>query len=319
MEPHGVLIIRWLPIRIRQSNKTDHLKKRRTHRPVRTDKIMLRIFVVDDEPPARERLKKLLDEISADVDLEVVGEAADGVEAVEKLSKTEVDLVLLDIQMPGHDGFEVLDRLDPESRPVIVFTTAYDEYALRAFDANAVDYLLKPISSARLKIAVERASELLGEPTSRLNAENDLARLLDWMDDNAGAGQSPIGDPEKGTYLDQLSIPYRDRILIIPVNRVVSIEISEGITRVHLLDDDDDAGQRPRLKQHIVNYTLDQLSELLNPTDFIRVHRSAIVQFSHIRELVTWFSGRYKLILTGNHEVIASRERSKLLKVRLRI
>jgi len=279
---------------------------------------MLRVFVVDDEPPARERLKKLLEEISVDIELEVVGEAADGVEAVEKLLEMTVDLVLLDIQMPGLDGFEVLDRLDPESRPVVVFTTAYDEYALRAFDANAVDYLLKPISSERLKTAVERATELVGEPTSRLSAENDLARLLDWMDANAGAGEVAIGKPDEGTYLDQLSIPYRDRILIIPVDRVVSIEISEGITRVHLLDDDN-TGPRPRLKQHIVNYTLDQLGELLDPTDFVRVHRSAIVQFSHIRELVSWFSGRYKLILTGNHEVIASRERSKLLKERLRI
>lgn len=279
---------------------------------------MLRVFVVDDEPPARERLKKLLEEISSELDIELVGEAVDGIDAVEKLSETEVDVVFLDIQMPGYDGFEVIDRLEPDSRPVIIFTTAYDEYALRAFDAHAVDYLLKPISAERLKTAVRRADELVGEPTSKHGAEEDIARLLDWMDANAGAGVKPANDVEPSKYLEQLSIPYRDRILIVPVHRLVSIEISEGITRVHILDDDD-PGPRTRLKQHIVNYTLDQLGELLDPADFIRVHRSAIVQFSHIRELISWFSGRYKLVLTGSHEVIASRERSKLLKDRLRI
>ena len=281
---------------------------------------MLRVFIVDDEPPARKRLAKMLGEVSEQIELEIIGEASDGVEAVEKMSNTKVDIVFLDIRMPGLDGFEVLDRLDPKDLPIVIFTTAYDEYALRAFDANAVDYLLKPITSERLLKAIERAKGLLGEPDTRLGAEADLARLLDWMDERAGAGGKSTGTVSSAVpkYLEKLSIPYRDRILIIPVDRLVSIEISEGITRVYILDDEE-SGPRPRLKQHIINYTLDQLGELLDPDDFIRVHRSAIVQFSHIRELISWFSGRYKLLLTGSHEVIASRERSKLLKERLRI
>ncbi|MDA1028402.1 MAG: LytTR family DNA-binding domain-containing protein, partial [Bacteroidetes bacterium] len=123
---------------------------------------------------------------------------------------------------------------------------------------------------------------------------------------------------KSGHYLEQLSIPFRDRILIIPIERVVSIEISEGITRVHILEEDP-VGPRPKIRQHIVSYTLDQLGALLHPDSFMRIHRSAIVQFKHIKELIPWFSGRYKLILTGGHEVIASRERSKVLKDRLMI
>jgi two-component system LytT family response regulator len=287
---------------------------------------MLRVFIVDDEPTARKRLKKLLAGVSMEIELEVIGEATDGVDAVENLNREPVDIVFLDIQMPGLDGFEVLDRLDPESRPVVIFTTAFDEYALRAFDANAVDYLLKPITIERLSIAIKRAKKILEVPGSKRSAEDDLARLLDWMDANSGAGPAPTGETStdkpdgtsRASYLKQLSIPYRDRILIVPITRLVSIEIAEGITRVYIVDDEDN-GPRPRLKQHIVNYTLDQIGEMLDPDHFMRVHRSVIVQFSHIRELISWFSGRYKLVLTGNHEVIASRERSKILKERLRI
>ena len=278
----------------------------------------LRLLVVDDEPPARKRLKKMLMETSTDSDIEIVGEATDGVEAVEMLKKGGIDVLFLDVQMPGYDGFEVLDRIDPDVRPVVVFTTAFDEYAIRAFEANAVDYLLKPILKDRLEEALKRAAKLLDTPDSKEKTDERMARLLDWMD-----AQSVI-EAELETYaesdgpLKQISIPYRDRILIIPIEQLVSVEISEGITRVFILEDESDS-PRPKLKQHIVNYTLDQLGGLLDSKDFVRVHRSAIVQFRHIRELVPWFSGRYKLILTANHEVIASRERSKLLRERLMI
>lgn len=280
---------------------------------------MLRVFIVDDEPPARRRLKKILTDLAEDSRLEIVGEASDGVEAVELLNKTEVDVLFLDIQMPGYDGFEVLERLDPKKRPVVIFTTAFDEYAIRAFDANAVDYLLKPIPRERLEEALVRAERLVQTPDSRRSVNEKLAQLLDWMDARAESAenQQEIA-PSDSSYLEQLSIPYRDRILIIPVDRLVSIEISEGITRV-FIEEEETGSPRPRLRQHIVSYTLDQLGGLLDPDRFIRVHRSAIVQFSHIRELVPWFSGRYKLIMTGTHEVIASRERSKSLKERLKI
>jgi len=275
---------------------------------------MLRVYVVDDEAPARRRLTKMLAAFGDRV--EVVGEAEDGVAAVEALNRDTPDLVFLDIQMPGHDGFEVLERLNPDTRPIVVFTTAFDEYAIRAFDANAVDYLLKPIPKDRLETAIERAEKLKSAPPAREQTNERLARLLDWMDAEALEGSASAKAAPK--HLEQLSIPYRDRILIVPVSDLVSVEISEGITRVFILDEDH-ASPRPKLKQHIVSYTLDQLESLLDPEEFMRVHRSAIVRYAHIKELISWFSGRFKLVLTGGHEVIASRERSKILKDRLMI
>jgi two-component system, LytTR family, response regulator len=275
---------------------------------------MLRVFIVDDEAPARTRLAKLLAPMVKAGRVEIVGQASDGVEAVETLSASPADLVFLDIRMPGLDGFEVLEKLPPDSRPTVAFTTAYDEYALRAFEANAVDYVLKPVTSERLEETVRRAENLATTPSGRQMDEDKLGRLLDWIDAQA-SDAAPTGGPS--TYVKQLSIPYRDRILVTPVERIISIEIAEGITRLYVLEETD--GPHPKLRQHIVGYTLDQLSSMLNPESFMRVHRSAIVQFRHIKELIPWFSGRYKLVLSASHEVIASRERSKLLKERLNI
>lgn len=284
---------------------------------------MLNVFIVDDEAPARNRLRKMLAPFEKEGRLKVTGEAEDGVDAVDKLNEARPDVVFLDIQMPGHDGFEVLERLAPDARPVVVFTTAFDEYAIRAFEANAVDYLLKPIPADRLEQSVVRAEKLLSSPTNKKETEDRLARLLDWMDEQAITGSAGTPAPKtesksESRYLEQLSVPYRDRILIVPVADLVSIEISEGITRVFILDHEPTA-PRQKLKQHIVSYTLDQLESMLDPNSFMRVHRSAIVQYSHIKELITWFSGRFKLVLTGGHEVIASRERSKILKDRLMV
>jgi two-component system, LytTR family, response regulator len=276
---------------------------------------MLRVFIVDDEAPARTRLRHLLQSLEAEGRVTIVGEAGDGVEAVEKLSAEPCDMVFLDIRMPGLDGFDVLEKLPPESRPVVAFTTAYDEYALKAFRANAVDYVLKPVTKERLEEAIGRAERLASAPADRAVDEEKLGRLLDWIDAQAETS-APAGD--ESTYVKQLSIPYRDRILVTPVENIISIEISEGITRLYVLEEQDNA-PRPKLRQHIVAYTLDQLSSMLHPDAFMRVHRSAIVQFTHIKELIPWFSGRYKLVLTASHEVIASRERSKLLKERLNI
>ena len=277
---------------------------------------MLRVFIVDDEAPARKRLIKLLEPMVKEGRVEVAGQAADGVEAVENLPGANADLVFLDIRMPGLDGFEVLEKLPPDSRPTVAFTTAYDEYALRAFQANAVDYVLKPVTRERLEETIRRAEKLAASDDGRKSDEEKLGRLLDWIDAQAET-ESPAGD--KSTYVKQLSIPYRDRILVTPVERIISIEISEGITRLYVLEEHDPASPRPKLRQHIVGYTLDQLTTMLHPDMFMRVHRSAIVQFTQIKELIPWFSGRYKLVLTAGHEVIASRERSKLLKDRLNI
>ena len=276
----------------------------------------LNALIVDDEPPARKRLKKLLQPLISEGVIRLLGEAVDGIDALEKIRSMKVDLAFLDIQMPELNGFEVLERLDAGSRPIVVFTTAYDAYALRAFDANAIDYLLKPISKDRLTEAVGRARRFhhLADATGEIDQK--LERLIDWItahDESEEADQKPVGKE----YIRQLSVPFRDRILLIPIDRVISAEINEGITRIFVLEDE--PPQRTRIRQHVVNYTLDQLESNLPPDRFMRVHRSAIVQLDHIQELIPWFSGRYKLLLPGDHEVIASRERSKQLKDALMI
>ena len=260
------------------------------------------------------RLRKLLQSSIDDGRLEGVAEAADGVEALEALQGGRFDLVLLDVQMPGLDGFEVLERLPPEDAPAVVFTTAYDAYALRAFEASAVDYLLKPISKERLEKAMGRAERMRRAPEAQRAGDERLGRLLDWLD--AQAEQEPTTAKPAAPSLRQISIPYRDRILIVPVARLVSAEIQEGVTRLYVLPEETSAG-KAGLRQYVASYTLDQLEGSLDPEAFLRVHRSALVQLDHVREMVSWFSGRYKLVLTGGHEVIASRERSKGLKERL--
>ncbi len=261
-------------------------------------------------------LKPLVDENR----LEIVAEACDGFEALELLDKHDVDLLFLDIRMPELDGFEVLKKLKTDKPPVVVFTTAYDNYALKAFEANAVDYLLKPIDKQRLEESVKRAEQLSKAADSKTAEDSRLNKLLEWLDkqEEATEDKAPEEGKEDRSYMRQISIPYRDRILVVPVNRLVSAEINDGITRLCILSESNE-NPKNRIRQHIVNYTLEQLEEHLNPDGFMRVHRSAIVQLDHIQEMIPWFSGRYKLILAGSHEVIASRERSKLLKERLMV
>lgn len=279
---------------------------------IKTD--TLKALIVDDEAPARRRLRKLLSSIPDELALELIGEASDGMEAVELLQKLDVDVVFLDIQMPELNGFEVLEKLSNSSRPIVVFTTAYDSYALRAFEANAVDYLLKPISRERLQDAVERARRARLGSDSLTDTNRKLDELLRWLE----AQDDPENEDEPPESVRQLSVPYRDRILLIPIERILSAEIDEGITRVFARDDDL-SHAKSRIRQHVVNYTLDQLESMLPSDRFMRVHRSSIVHLDHIQELIPWFSGRYKLVMTGEHEVIASRERSKNLKDRLMI
>ena len=275
---------------------------------------MLNTLIVDDEAPARKRLSRLLRPLVEAGRLAMVGEAGDGFQAIKAVEENGVDLLFLDIQMPEMDGFAVVERLPPKDRPVVVFTTAFDEYALRAFEANAVDYLLKPISKQRLNEAVVRAEKLQIASAGDNSDDEHIVRLLDWLEDQATKPNQSSSNPGE-PYIRQLSIPYRDRILIVPIDKLVSVEISEGITRLYVLEDQ--LQGKPRLRQHIVSYTLDQLEQRLDPKLFMRVHRSALVRFDQIWELIPWFSGRYKLLLTGEHEVIASRERSKILKERL--
>ncbi len=291
---------------------------------------MLRCLIADDEAPARSRLRRLLQPYEEAGRLTVAAEAADGVEALDALGggpsdagedgdergeADAIDLAFLDVKMPGLDGFAVLERLDPARRPDIVFTTAYHEFALRAFEENAVDYLLKPIARERLDQSVVRAEARQAQRRADPAHDERLTRLLDWLDARGADGPALPPVPRAAEPIEHLSVPHRDRLIVLPVASVVSVEVQDGITRVFALHDDRDA--RTPLRQFLVPHTLEHLEAHLDAERFVRVHRSALVQVRHIREMVPWFSGRFKLILSGQHEVIASRERSRTLRDRL--
>jgi len=273
---------------------------------------MLKALIVDDEGPARKRLAKLLSPLVESGRVNLAGEARDGVEALDMLAADSYDVMFLDVQMPELSGFDVLDRVAETDRPIVIFTTAYDEYAVKAFEANAIDYLLKPIDADRLEEALARAERVTRTPGEKLVEGDRCGKLLDWLD------EKEIGRADKkpaSEYVKQLSVPYRDRLLIIQADQIVAAEVRDSITRLVVLEDH--PGAAPRVTSYIVSYTLDQLESNLDPDAFMRVHRSAIVRVEGIREMITWFSGRFKLVLEGGHEVIASRERSKALRHRL--
>ena len=282
---------------------------------------MLRTLIVDDEAPARQRLEHLLAPLVEQDRVEIVGQAADGVEAINVLEDPEaptVDLLLLDIRMPEMSGFDLIGKLDPENRPAVIFTTAYDHYALRAFEANAVDYLLKPIKQERLSESVARVEQR--QQSKQAVSGKRLQKLLDWVDAQQSEDADGVSSPESDDeYARQISVSFRERIRLIPTDQVVAIEIHEGITRLFVNEAEDETTGEQELHQHVIDYTLDTLEESLDPNEFMRVHRSAIVRLDCIEEMVPWRSGRYKLLLTGGHEVIASRDRSRQLRDRLMI
>jgi two-component system LytT family response regulator len=244
--------------------------------------VPLRTLIVDDESPARERLKRLLAGIEG---IELIGEAASGIQAVEMIEQEKPDLVLLDIQMPGLDGFEVIEALqDP---PLVIFVTAYDEYAIRAFEVNALDYLLKPFSRERLAKAVRRAQEALAE-------ERDFPAQLGPLLESLAA---------QGRYLARLAVRDRDRIRVLDVGEVDWIGIEGEQVMVHVGD-----------QAYPIRRTLTELEARLDPAQFFRAHRSAIVNLSRVKEVIPWFKGSHKLRLTTGAEVDLSRARARTLR-----
>jgi two-component system LytT family response regulator len=242
----------------------------------------IRVLVVDDEKLARARIRGLLEAFD---DLECVGEAANGLEAVERIRDLKPDLVFLDIQMPGMDGFEVLAALDDV--PLVVFATAYDEYALKAFEVNSIDYLLKPIEKERLASAVERARELLG-------GERELGREIERI---AGLVRTRA--------VGRLPVQRGKKIILVDHADIVWIEASEGLVFVHTAD-----------QRLLANTTMAELEARLDPGTFFRTHRSSIVNLNHVVEIVPWFGGKYKIVVddAGRSELVLSRARAKALR-----
>lgn len=265
----------------------------------------LRTLIVDDEAPARSRLRRMLKPYLEAGRVDLVGEAANGRDMVRLISENEIDLLLLDVQMPGMNGFDTLKRIPEDQRPLTIFVTAFDNYALQAFDAAAVDYLLKPIENERLEAAIQRAEKLQSANTT---ADDRLLQILESL-------QKSQNETTPESYLRRLSLPGADRQLVISVEQLVAAEVDEGLTRVYVLQEG--SGGLSKLTRHTIGHPLENLEKRLDPALFYRVHRSAIVQLDHVREMIPWFSGRTKLILSGGHEVVASRARTKELKDRM--
>jgi len=240
---------------------------------------LLRVMVVDDEAPARRKVIRFLKD---DGEIEVVGEAADAASALDSIRALRPDVVFLDVQMPGTDGFGLLETLaDDDYVPRIVFVSAYDQYALRAFDVAAVDYLLKPLDRERFARALERVRARKEVPQVDMHAQ--LRELL-----NGREGRDP--------YARRLLVEIDGRSVFLAVQDIVRIEASGN--RVTIAT----AGKAYELRA-----TMDGLEERLDPHDFVRVHRSHIVRIDAIAELEPWFHGEYNVKLIDGTTVTWSR------------
>ena len=240
----------------------------------------VRIALVDDEPLVRAGIRDALAEIPG---VEVVGEAGDGFSAVALLEQSQPDLVFLDVQMPGCDGFEVLQQVDPEQRPAVVFVTAYEQYALRAFDAHAIDYLLKPFDDARLSAALERARTWLDRQSS---VQANVPALLDEV--RATRTRS------------RFLVKYAGRLRMVPASEVEWIEARGNYVHLHHADG-----------PFLIRETLSSLSETLDAKRFLRVYRSAIVALPEVVEVRRRPSGDQELILKSGAEVPLGRSYRK--------
>jgi two-component system LytT family response regulator len=245
----------------------------------------IRALVVDDEPLARRRICKML---ARDGEVETVGECADAYEALAAVEEHAPDLIFLDVQMPELDGFDVLERLGARPRPLVIFVTAYDSYALRAFEVSAVDYLLKPFDRKRFAKALERAkSRLASERGGELTART-LALLEELK--------------AQTHHLTRLMIKSGGRAFFLKVEEVDWVEAEGKYVRLHV-------GR----ESHLVREAIGSLEAQLDPKKFLRVHRSTIVNVDRVRELQPWFHQDYKIILHDGTELTLSRSCRKKL------
>jgi len=256
----------------------------------------IRTVIVDDESPARRRIRELLDPVP---DVEVVAECTGGPAAVEQIRTLAPDLLFLDVQMPELDGFGVLAALGLEATPVTVFITAYDHYALKAFDVHALDYLLKPYSDERFEQALDRArTHLATRQRDALNRKL-LALLAHHRPDLAASTDAP-------TRLDRLVLKTGGRVLFLKVEEIDWIDAAGVYVNLH-------AGGKTYLHRE----TLGGLENRLDPVRFVRIHRSTIVNLDRIRELQPYFHGEYVVVLHDGTKLKLSRTYRARLQERL--
>jgi two-component system LytT family response regulator len=244
---------------------------------------VVRTVIADDEPLARRKLRILLD---SEADVQVVAECRDGGQTVSAIRSYRPDLLLLDIQMPDRDGFQVLSEISSEEMPVVIFTSAYDQYAIRAFEAHALDYLLKPFDQGRLHQAIERARFELRQSKDR----EITHRILDLLS-RVKSDKQPVPESE-----GRLVIKTKGRIVFLNLEEIDWVEAAANYVRLN-------SGK----ESYLFRETISRTSERLNPNHFIRIHRSVIVNVRKIKELIPVNSGEYIVVLKSGKELSCSR------------
>jgi len=237
----------------------------------------MRVLIIDDEPRARNFMRKLLVD---DLSVEIAGECADGYEAIQAIKAKTPDLIFLDVQMPEIDGFTVLERLRPDEIPAVIFVTAYDQYALRAFEQHALDYLLKPFDQERFSRTLEHAKLRIAE---RKSTQPAIAQLL-------------ASEQRRRAYLNRITVKRNGRILLVPTQDIEWIEAEDNYVLLH-------SGK----EAYMLRQTLSNIQNRLDPDTFIRVHRSAIINIEALKELQPGFDGAYGLELKSGTKLRLSR------------
>lgn len=258
----------------------------------------IKTLIVDDEPLARRNLRVLLER---DPQIEILDECRNGREAVKAINTLSPDLIFLDIQMPEMDGFDVLARVGPEHIQAIIFVTAFDQYALKAFDVHALDYLLKPFDDERFTRALERAKAQIAAREINQLSERLLALLEERETERKGA------KPEE-RYLARLMIKASSRMMLLKVDEIDFIEADGNYAKLH-------AGR----KTHLLREKMNDLEGRLDPAKFVRIHRSIIVNLERIKEMHPHFNGDYVVVLDDGRQLRLSRTRREQLEARLRI
>ena len=252
--------------------------------------VKLRVVIADDERPARSFLAAMLRTFE---DVEIVGEASTGREALEVIEQEKPDLALLDLQMPELDGLGVVRLLRKDATPLVAFVTAYDEYAVRAFEVNAVDYLLKPVESARLRQTLNRAQERLEQTDFRSDEVSHLRAAAADYDATASPG-----------YLERIPVRERNEIILLAVQHIASV-VADG----ELLHITTESNER-----YSINYRLKELETRLDPAKFARLSRGTMVKIEMISRVSPMPGGTFVVTLTNNQKLQASRLQSRILR-----
>ncbi|MFC3122241.1 LytR/AlgR family response regulator transcription factor [Agaribacter flavus] len=262
----------------------------------------IRALIVDDESLARQGLQIRLESFD---DVEIIGQCANGREALQAINEHSPDLVFLDIQMPGLDGFDVVKRMQADNTPLVVFVTAFDQYAIDAFEVHAIDYVLKPVEQERLHIAVDRARQHL----SQSSVENQKQRLIDLIGNITGQTPAELtkllseGSSLNNQYPEKIAIKDREETTLVNSKDIEWVEAAGDYMCIHANE-----------QVHVLRSTMKKLEEKLNPKIFQRVHRSTIVNTDKVEKVCSHINGEYYLVLHNGAKLKMSRSYREKIK-----